>query len=253
MTNAGDGSDRLFVVERRGTDPGRQGRRVSPACSSTCATRCRPAASAACSALAFHPRFETNRHVFVFYTRNWRRHRRRSLHRQQRRHAWPPRRRERHPADHRAQRPTATTTAAALAFGPDGYLYVGDRRRRRQRRPGRARPGHRPATSSARSCASTSTAPGAGPYGRVRHPVEQSVRRAKPGRRRDLGVRAAQPVAHLLRSGDRRAVHRRRRPGPRRGGRPRSPAGSTPAAATTAGTIMEGRPATDRPRCPLAG
>ena len=127
-----------------------------------------------------------------------------------------------------------------LAFGPDGYLYIGmgdggSRRRSRQ-------PGPEPGLAARQDA----------PDRRQRHvrrhglpdPGQQPVRR-QAGPRRDLGARPAQPVALLVRPGDRRPLDRRRRPGPVRGDRPRRPRPAASAAApTTAGGSWRARTAT---------
>ena len=102
-----------------------------------------------------------------------------------------------------------------LAFGPNGYLFIGMGDGGSGRRPGQPRPERQlPARQDAadRHQRHDRFAP-------VPHPVEQPVRR--PGRpRRDLLARPAQSVALLVRPRDGRPVDRRRRPGPLRGDRP---------------------------------
>ena len=95
-----------------------------------------------------------------------------------------------------------------IAFGPDGYLYFGfgDGGSRRRSADNARRTSTR---CSARSCASTSTRPTA------RYAIPPTTRSpaAAAASARDLRLRPAQPVALELRSRDRRAVVRRRRPG----------------------------------------
>ena len=118
-----------------------------------------------------------------------------------------------------------------LQFGPDGYLYVGDRRRRRRRRhlPQRAEP-----RGPARQDAADRPAP---PERRraLRSPRRQPVRRRGAGADEIWSYRPAQPLPLLLRPPDRRAPDRRRRPEPARGGRLRAPAECRAAATTSAG------------------
>ena len=103
---------------------------------------------------------------------------------------------------------------AASPSAPTGKLYVGIGRRRQRRRPAgqRAEPRRPPREPS---CASTST-----PATRT---PSRATTRSRPRRRRgrDLGVRAAQPVALLLRPRRGPALHRRRGPERVGGGRRR--------------------------------
>ena len=161
VTSARDGSGRLFLVERRGTIRVFKDGAVQPGSFLDMRRRSRPAVSAGCSALAFHPQFATNGLLFVYFTQAGRRHRHRALARECR----PQRRdavvvhdaaqdraqRRRQPQRRRhglqpAQRPPVRRRSATAAG----------------RRPGERRPERRSATGSARSCGSTSTAPATG-------------------------------------------------------------------------------------------
>ena len=180
--------------------------------------------------LAFHPGYATDRQLL------------RRLHRHERRHASSQRsrstRRTRTGAIRRpsgssssGQQPFANHNGGALAFGPDGYLYVAFGRRRQRRR-------------SAAATARTSTTllgkilridVDATGGTAVRDPARQPVRRRAAGAARDLAVRAAQPVALLVRSRDRRPLDRRRRAG-RAGRRSTSPRRRGAGGGTSAGT-----------------
>src|SRR5918996_1386241 len=71
VTNAGDGTNRLFVVERRGTVRVVQGGVVQPGYFMDIRSHVTDSGSEqGLLGLAFHPAFETNRRVFAVYTRN---------------------------------------------------------------------------------------------------------------------------------------------------------------------------------------
>ena len=140
----------------------------------------------------------------------------------------------------RISQPFANHNGGMLAFGPDGYLYigVGD--------GGSAGdPGNR----------AQSTATRLGKLLRIdvdhrsgslqlREPAVEPVCRAERARR-DLGNRTPEPVAVLVRPADRRPLDRRRRPGPdgRRSTGRRRPAASAVARTTGGGSSRVG-PAT---------
>ena len=153
VTNAGDGTDRLFVVEQRGTIRVVQNGALKPGYFMDIRSRSRTAASAASWAW---PSTRTSRRtgrLFVYYTRNGgdivvsryttnaSRHQRR---REQRKTA----------AAHRAQRRDQPQRRRP-GLRADRLAVRRGRRRRRRRRPGQRRPERRRRPSSARSCGST--------------------------------------------------------------------------------------------------
>ncbi|MET1231793.1 MAG: PQQ-dependent sugar dehydrogenase [Candidatus Limnocylindrales bacterium] len=70
ITNAGDGTDRLFVVEKRGTIRVIQNGAVLPGYFMDIRSLVANIGERGLLGLAFHPDFETNRRLFVYYTRN---------------------------------------------------------------------------------------------------------------------------------------------------------------------------------------
>ena len=178
--------------------------------------------------LAFAPDFKTNGRLYVNYTDRERRHPRRPLHRagprlERRRRGALPRRCS------RSQQPYANHNGGGLQFGPDRMLYVGmgdggsggdpqDRAQNRRELLGKM----------LRIDVGEAGAPP--PNGRYAIPADNPFVGDGAAAAGDLGARAAQPVAVLLRREQRCAVDRRRRP-ERVGGdrlrRRRPPAGRT--------------------------
>src|SRR4029079_2142257 len=70
ITHAGDGTDRLFVVEQRGTIRVIQGGVLQPGYFLDIRSKVEDGGERGLLGLAFHRRFETNHFLYVFYTRN---------------------------------------------------------------------------------------------------------------------------------------------------------------------------------------
>ena len=121
VTNAGDSSGRLFVVEQDGLIWGLRGRRVLEPAFLDVSDKTEGSAEQGLLGLAFHPEFETNGRFFVNYTDNVG---------------------DTVVAEYRVERgsnradagservlltieqPFPNHNGGALEFGPDGYLYV---------------------------------------------------------------------------------------------------------------------------------
>jgi glucose/arabinose dehydrogenase len=69
IVNAGDGSGRLFIVQRGGTVRVVKNNALQAGTFMNISTKVRVASERGLLGLAFHPDFETNRRLFVFYTR----------------------------------------------------------------------------------------------------------------------------------------------------------------------------------------
>lgn len=123
VTNAGDGSGRLFVVERRGTIRVVKDGAVQSGYFLDIRSKVEDGGERGLLGLAFHPRFETNRRFFVFYTRNG--------------GDIVVSRFTANAARTRASADTARPllliehsaasnhNGGSMAFGPNGYLYIG--------------------------------------------------------------------------------------------------------------------------------
>lgn len=123
VTHAGDGTNRLFVVERRGTIRVVQDGALRSGYFLDIRSKVEDGGERGLLGLAFHPKFETNRRFFVFYTRNG--------------GDLVVSRFTANAARTKASADTARPllliehsaksnhNGGSLAFGPDGYLYVG--------------------------------------------------------------------------------------------------------------------------------
>ena len=170
--------------------------------------------------LAFHPSYRTNGKLYVSYTDRTGT----SVIREYRVSGDDPDRVDTRTGRTllRVKQPYANHNGGHIAFGPDGLLYIGlgdggsggDPGNRAQSR-----------TTLLGKLLRIDVNRRTGSL-RVRHPVDQPVRRPERARP-DLGVRPAQPVGLLVRPGDGRPVDRRRRPGRVGGGRS-GPGGSRP-------------------------
>ena len=123
VTNAGDGTGRLFVVEQRGTVRVVQNGKLVSGLFMDIRDRVSAGGERGLLGLAFHPDFETNRRLFVYYTRadgdivisRFTTNEARTN------------------VDESSAAPLeviehsqySNHNGGALAFGPDGYLYIG--------------------------------------------------------------------------------------------------------------------------------
>ena len=201
ITNAGDGSGRLFVVEQPGTIRVIKSGAVLPTPFLDLTALTNDSGEQGLLGLAFHPDFASNGWFYVDYTRA---ERRRDPH-----HAL-----YRHPARQRRsrsqQRDGGPDDLPALHQPQRRSGHVWPRRlplhRHGRWRVGRRSPGER---SEPRHVARRPAAPRRDQWVPLRHPARQPLR-GDGGARRGLGHRPAQPLALQLRPRDRRPLHRRR-------------------------------------------
>ncbi len=123
VTNAGDGTDRLFVVEQRGTVRVVQNGSLRSGYFMDIRSRVGEGGERGLLGLAFHPDFETNRQVYAFYTRDGgdivvARFRTNNARTDVSESSYAPLMVIEHSA-------RTNHNGGALAFGPDGYLYIG--------------------------------------------------------------------------------------------------------------------------------
>ena len=167
--------------------------------------------------LAFHPKFKTNRKFYVDYTDASGN----TVVREYKASASQPGSRSRPARVARSsgsRQPYANHNGGMIAFGRDGYLYIGtgdggsggDPGNRAQSKTSLLGKMLRINVNGTTSTHNYRT-PASNPYVGPRGP------------QRDLADRPAQPVALLVRQGQRQPVDRRRGPGPLRGGRSRDP------------------------------
>ena len=177
VTNAGDGTGRLFLVERRGVVRALDGGTLTTFMDIRSIVDHETGGERGLLGLAFHPNFETNHRLYVYYTRvggdifvarylanasNTA-----VLHSTRQTLLW---------IEHSAQ---SNHNGGAMAFGPDGYLYLGDRRRRRLRRP--VRNGQSKTKNLLGKILRIDVdGTGAGPVRPLRDPARQPVRRHDP-------------------------------------------------------------------------
>ena len=250
VTNAGDGSRRLFVVEQRGViKVWRSGHALSTFLDMR--SKVESSSEQGLLALAFHPDYEHNRKFYVLFTEKGTgdvivaEYKASTV--------------DRNKASSSSfrrllrigHRDNTNHNGGMLAFGKkNGYLYISRRRRRWRWRHAEQRPEPRfPARQAPPDrCQRDPDRP------RLPDPVEQPVGEEQDGEARDLVVRAAQSLAVLVRPADRRHLDRRRRPGGLGRGRQGAIAGSGGRAANYGWHIMEGN-ACYQPSsgCPMTG
>jgi glucose/arabinose dehydrogenase len=123
VTNAGDGTNRLFLVEKRGTIRVYQNGALRSGYFMDIRSKVEDNGERGLLGLAFHPDFETNHRLFVFYTRNGGDV---VVSRYTTNAAGTDVIESSHSPlmliEHSAQ---SNHNGGSIAFGPDGYLYVG--------------------------------------------------------------------------------------------------------------------------------
>jgi glucose/arabinose dehydrogenase len=123
VTNAGDGTDRLFLVEKRGTIRVFENGAVKPGYFMDIRSKVENGGERGLLGLAFHPDFETNHRLFVFYTRNGgdivvSRYTTNAAGTDVIESTHSPLMLIEHSA-------RSNHNGGSMAFGPDGYLYIG--------------------------------------------------------------------------------------------------------------------------------
>ena len=210
--NAGDGSGRLFVLEQAGrVRVVRDGRLCARRSSTSPAASPRAASGASSGSRSPRPSRPTAASSSTTRTATATRWSASSAPRTRR-----PTARTRVPSGSSSGSTSRSRTTTAAPWRSDPTGSSGSRpataaraatrsaTARASHAPGQA-PAHRPAPGGRRA---------------LRDPGGQPVRGSGRRAGRDLGLRPAQPVALLVRPGDRRPLDRRRRPGRDRGGRP---------------------------------
>ena len=213
VTNAGDGSGRLFVVQQGGKIMVVKNGAVLPTPFLDISDLVSTGSEQGLLGLAFHPSYKTNGFFYVNFTR---------LDGATVIQRYTVSSGNPDVADRSSARkilivaqPFANHNGGMLAFGKDGYLYIG-----MGDGGSGGDPGNR-AQSIGTMLGKILRIDVNGSVGTrlYKMPPTQSVCRPV-GARRDLVARPAQSVALLVRSADRRPVDRRRRAGSVRGGRP---------------------------------
>ncbi len=123
ITSAHDGTDRLFIVEKTGAIRILSGGVVLPTPLIDLSSKVSGGAEQGLLGLAFHPKFKTNRKFYVDYTNRSGN----TVIREYKVSATDPNRVE--PGSARRilwiKQPYANHNGGMIAFGPDGYLYIG--------------------------------------------------------------------------------------------------------------------------------
>ena len=248
VTSARDGSGRLFLVERRGTIRVFKDGAIQPGFFLDMRSLVEAGGERGLLGLAFHPELRGERPAVRVLHAARRRHRHRPLAGECR-----PQRRDgvvvqATPRD-RAQLRRRTTTAAAWPSVRATATCLRQSATEAARRP-RERCPEQDAQPARQGHSDQRQRHRGGAIRHVQRSVEQPVRRPE-WPRRDLGIRPAQPVADLVRPGQRAPVHRRRRPGLVGGAR--SGVAGSPGGRNYGWRVMEGRHCYNATSCSLSG